>query len=58
MNYARFLTAVSAARKPSPIRMLSKCSSPGIQMLTQGTSSKSYRKHLEVVLLMSINAKL
>ena len=24
MNYARFLTAVSAARKPSPIRMLSK----------------------------------
>lgn len=24
MNYSRFLTAVSAARKPSPIRMLSK----------------------------------
>lgn len=24
MNYARFLTAVSAARKPSPIRLLSK----------------------------------
>uniref|UniRef100_A0A8C9Z0P3 Kynurenine/alpha-aminoadipate aminotransferase, mitochondrial n=1 Tax=Sander lucioperca TaxID=283035 RepID=A0A8C9Z0P3_SANLU len=28
MNYARFLTAVSAARKPSPIRMLSKYRSP------------------------------
>ena len=24
MNYARFLTAVSAARKPSPIRILSE----------------------------------
>lgn len=24
MNYARFLTAVSAARKPSPIRMLTE----------------------------------
>lgn len=24
MNYARFLTAVSGARKPSPIRMLSE----------------------------------
>uniref|UniRef100_A0A8D3DET0 Kynurenine/alpha-aminoadipate aminotransferase, mitochondrial n=1 Tax=Scophthalmus maximus TaxID=52904 RepID=A0A8D3DET0_SCOMX len=28
MNYARFLTAVSAARKPSPIMMLSECGRP------------------------------
>lgn len=25
MNYARFINAISASRKPSPIRKLSKC---------------------------------
>uniref|UniRef100_A0AAZ3QKG6 Aminotransferase class I/classII large domain-containing protein n=1 Tax=Oncorhynchus tshawytscha TaxID=74940 RepID=A0AAZ3QKG6_ONCTS len=35
MNYARFLTAVSAARKPSPIRMLSK-SPPSMISLAAG----------------------
>lgn len=53
MNYARFLTAVSAARKPSPIRVLSEFSTCLLKSSVRVSSVQYTCTHLHKVFPLS-----
>lgn len=61
MNYARFITAKSAARRPSPIRVYSECGGggpplpPGVRVQVRGLAEPRWVGPTVTVRLHSFN---